>query len=60
VAAVAGSKNQDAATTHLSTAYAWFQKRQLPKWMEHTEHRTQEYGVTLTAVALEEMTAGET
>jgi tetratricopeptide (TPR) repeat protein len=48
--------NQDSATTHLSTAHAWFKKLQVPKWIERTEHLAQEYGVTLTAVALEEMT----
>jgi tetratricopeptide (TPR) repeat protein len=46
--------HQDTATTHLSTAYAWFQKLQVPKWMERTEQRAREYGVMLTEVELEE------
>jgi tetratricopeptide (TPR) repeat protein len=48
--------NQDTTTTHLSTAFAWFKKLQVPKWMERTEQLAQEYGVTLTEVALEELT----
>ena len=51
--------NQDAATSHLSTAYAWFKTLQMPKWVERTEQLVQEYGVTLTEVALAEMTEGE-
>jgi hypothetical protein len=47
--------NQDAATTHLSTAYVWFKKLQVPKWVERTEQLAQEYGITLTEVALEEL-----
>jgi tetratricopeptide (TPR) repeat protein len=45
--------NPDTATTHLSTAYAWFNKLQVPKWVEKTEQLAQEYGVTLTEVELE-------
>lgn len=48
--------DQDAATTHLSTAYAWFKKLQVPQWIEQTEQLAREYGMTLTAVALEELT----
>jgi uncharacterized protein HemY len=44
--------NQDTATTHLSTAHAWFQKLQVSKWVEQTEQLAREYGVTLTEVAL--------
>jgi hypothetical protein len=51
--------NQDTATTHLSTAYAWFKKIQVPRWVERTEQLAQGYGVTLTEVALEELTEGE-
>jgi tetratricopeptide (TPR) repeat protein len=51
--------NQDAATTHLSTAYAWFKKLQVPRWVERTEQIDREYGVTLAAVVLEELTEGE-
>ena len=52
-------ENQDAATMHLSTAYAWFKKLQVPKWVERTEQLAQEYGVTLAEVVLEELTEGE-
>jgi hypothetical protein len=52
--------NQDAATTHLSTAYAWFKKLQVPKWVERTEQLARDYDVTLTEVALEELTEGDT
>ena len=52
-------ENQDAATTHLSTAYAWFKKLQVPHWVERTEQLAREYGVTLSEVALEELTEGE-
>jgi predicted ATPase/class 3 adenylate cyclase len=45
--------NQDTATTHLSTAYAWFKTLQVPKWVERTEQLAREYGVTLTEVVLE-------
>ena len=41
--------NPDTATVHLSTAYAWFKKLQVPKWIERTEQVTREYGVTLTS-----------
>ncbi len=51
--------NQETATTHLSTAYAWFKKLQVPKWVEKTEQLAQEHGVTLTEVELEELTEGE-
>ena len=44
----------EAVTTHLSTAYAWFKKLQIPKWMERTEQLAREYGVTLTEVELED------
>ena len=46
--------NRDTAATHLSTAYAWFKKLQVPKWVERTEQLAQEYGVTLKEVELEE------
>ena len=46
----------DTATTHLSTAYAWFKKLQVPKWVEKTEQLAREYGVTLKEVELEELT----
>jgi hypothetical protein len=52
--------NQDAAITHLSTAYAWFKTLQVPKWVKRTEQLAQEYGVTLVEVAREEVTEGET
>jgi hypothetical protein len=52
--------NQDTATMHLSTAYAWFKTLQVPRWVERTEHLAQEYGVTLTEVALEEVPEAET
>jgi hypothetical protein len=52
--------NHAAATTHLSTACAWFKKLQVPIWVERTEHLAQEYGVTLAEVALEELTERET
>jgi class 3 adenylate cyclase/tetratricopeptide (TPR) repeat protein len=48
--------NQDTATEHLSTAYAWFKKLQVPKWVEKTEQFAREYGVTLKEVELEELT----
>ena len=48
--------NQDTATTHLSTAYAWFKKLQGPTWVERTEQLAREYGITLKEVALEEST----
>jgi predicted ATPase/class 3 adenylate cyclase len=48
--------NQDTTTTHLSTAYAWFKKLQVPKWVERTEQLAREYGVTLTEVELKELT----
>jgi tetratricopeptide (TPR) repeat protein len=51
--------NHDAATTHLSTAYVWFKKLQVPRWVERTEQLAQEYGVTLAVVVLEELTEGE-
>jgi tetratricopeptide (TPR) repeat protein len=51
--------NHDATTTYLSTAYAWFKKIQVPRWVERTEQIAQEYGVTLAAVVLEELTEGE-
>jgi tetratricopeptide (TPR) repeat protein len=51
--------NHAAATTHLSTACAWFKKLQIPRWVERTEQLAQEYGVTLTEVALEELTEDE-
>ena len=50
--------NEDTATTHLSTAHAWFQKLQVPKWVEKTEQLAHDYGVTLTEVVLEEWTEG--
>jgi hypothetical protein len=54
LASVAHTQGKQAtATTHLSTASAWFKTLQVPKWMERTEHLAQEYGVTLTEVALE-------
>ena len=46
--------DRDTTTTHLRTAYAWFQKLQVPKWAERTEQLAQEYGVTLIEVELEE------
>ena len=48
--------NQDAAATHLSAAYAWFQKLQTPKWAEKTAQLAQAYGVTLTEVELDNVT----
>jgi len=45
--------HQATATTHLSTAYAWFKKLQVPKWVERTEQLAREYDITLTEVALE-------
>ena len=55
LASLANTQNDhDAATIHLSTAYAWFQKLQVPKWAERTEQLAQEYGVTLTEVEIEE------
>jgi class 3 adenylate cyclase/tetratricopeptide (TPR) repeat protein len=45
--------DQDTATTHLSTAYAWFKKLQVPKWVEQTAHLAREYDVRLTEVVLE-------
>jgi hypothetical protein len=57
LASLAHTQNdQDAVTTHLSTASAWFKALQVPKWVERTEHLAREYGVTLTEVALEEVT----
>jgi tetratricopeptide (TPR) repeat protein len=47
--------NQHTATTHLSTAYAWFKKLQVPKWVEPTEQLAREHGVTLQEVELEEL-----
>ena len=44
--------------THLSIAYAWFQKLQAPTWAERTEQLAQEYGVTLTEVELDDLTEG--
>jgi class 3 adenylate cyclase/tetratricopeptide (TPR) repeat protein len=53
LASLAHTQNDvDTATTHLSTAYAWFQKLRIPKWMERTEQLAQEYGVTLTEVKI--------
>ena len=51
--------NHDTATTHLSTAYTWFKKLQLPKWMEKTEQLAREYDVTLKEVKLDELTEGD-
>ncbi len=51
--------NHDTATTHLSTAYSWFKKLQVPKWVNKTEQLAREYGVTLVEVELEESTEGE-
>ena len=48
--------SRELATTHLSTAYAWFKKLQVPKWAEKTEQLALEHGVTLTEVELEELT----
>jgi len=48
----------DTATEYLSTAYAWFSKLQVPKWVEKTEQLAREYGVTLIDVALEELPEG--
>jgi hypothetical protein len=45
--------SRELATTHLSTAYAWFRKLQVPKWVERTEQLAQEYGITLQEVELE-------
>ena len=50
---------RDLATPPLSTAYAWFRKLQVPKWVERTEQLAQEYGITLQEVELEELTEGE-
>ena len=48
--------SRELATTHLSTAYAWFKKLQVPKWVERTEQLAREYGVTLTEVELADLT----
>jgi tetratricopeptide (TPR) repeat protein len=48
--------DRDRATTHLSTAHAWFTKLQVPKWVEKTEQLAREYGVMLAEVELEELT----
>jgi class 3 adenylate cyclase/tetratricopeptide (TPR) repeat protein len=48
--------NPDNATEHLCTAYAWFNKLQVPKWVKKTEQLAREYGITLTEVELEELT----
>ena len=48
--------DQGTATIHLSTAYAWFKKLRMPKWVEKTEQLARDYGVTLTEVELEELT----
>jgi len=45
--------NQDTATTHLSTASAWFKILQVPKWVERTEQFAREYDVPLTEVEVE-------
>ena len=50
--------DRDAAATHLSAAYAWFQKLQAPKWAEKTAQLAQAYGVTLTEVELDDVTEG--
>jgi hypothetical protein len=50
--------DQDSATTHLSTAYAWFKKLQMPRYVERTKQLAQDYGVTLTEVELEERMEG--
>ena len=51
-------KNQDTSTEHLSKAYAWFKKLQVPKWMERTEQLARDYNVTLKEVELEELAEG--
>jgi hypothetical protein len=51
--------NHDTATIHLSTAYAWFNKLQVPTYVEPTEHLAREYGVTLTEVELDELAEGQ-
>ena len=48
--------DHDTAITHLSTAYAWFKKLQVPKWVEKTEQLAREYGIALTEVELAELT----
>ncbi len=48
--------NQESTTTHLSTAHAWFNKLQIPKWAEKTEQLAGDYDVTLREVELEELT----
>jgi class 3 adenylate cyclase/tetratricopeptide (TPR) repeat protein len=50
--------NPHTAITHLSTAYTWFKKLQVPKYVERTEQLAREYGMTLTEIALEELTEG--
>jgi class 3 adenylate cyclase/tetratricopeptide (TPR) repeat protein len=48
--------NQTTTPDHLSKAYAWFIKLQVPKWAERTAQLSREYGATLQEVALEELT----
>ncbi len=57
LAALAHSQgDQDVIATHLNQAYAWFNKLQVPKYVERTEQLAHEYGLTLTEVPLEELT----
>lgn len=59
LAALAHTQDNSATvTTHLSTAHAWFSKLQVLKWIEKTKHLAQEYGLTLTEVAVEETVEG--
>ncbi|MCZ6876115.1 MAG: tetratricopeptide repeat protein, partial [bacterium] len=48
--------NMKGTTDHLSKAYAWFKKLQVPKWVEKTEQLARDYDVTLKEVELEELT----
>jgi hypothetical protein len=50
--------NPDTATMHLSTAYAWFQKLQVPQWVERTEQLARKYGMTFAEVELDDLTEG--
>jgi tetratricopeptide (TPR) repeat protein len=44
-----------AATTHLHEAHSWFIALQVPKYIERTAQLAREYGVTLSAVAPQEL-----
>ena len=42
--------NAEAAATYLSTAWAWFVRLQVPRYVERADHLAQAYGLTLIEV----------